>query len=166
METVEAAYDFGINPHKRTPNEEDTQKVSFIHLELSFLVYIFTWIGILLPSIFLELLLYKIKKHRIRKAKIKQQKRLSFVSFLSFFQYKKIIFLHFYRETLRSQAEAKLFKMRHDFLNYLLNLANKIDQQKPTYFSKFLVNKIKKSQDHQKQKQNKSTQDKPKLAKF
>ena len=47
-------HNFNINPNKRTQLEEDTMKVQFKHLELSFLVYTIVIGSIVIPSIVLE----------------------------------------------------------------------------------------------------------------
>ena len=66
-DVFKAAYDFKINPHKRTPEEEDTTKVGFRHLELSFQFYILIWSLILIPSLFFEMFLAKLMEQILKK---------------------------------------------------------------------------------------------------
>ena len=56
--TVEKqAFDFNVNPNKRTQKEEDTAKVQLQHLELSFLIFLAVIISILVPFFLAEVLM-------------------------------------------------------------------------------------------------------------
>ena len=48
-------YDFKVNPNKRTQREEDTTKVQFQHLELSFQIYLTCFVAILIPTFLAEI---------------------------------------------------------------------------------------------------------------
>ena len=49
------AYDFTINPHKRTGDEEDNMKVQFQHLELAMLIYLIVLVSVVIPSLLMEI---------------------------------------------------------------------------------------------------------------
>ena len=50
------AYDFKVNPNKRTGYEEDTMKVQFQHLELAMLIFVIILASIDIPIFLMELL--------------------------------------------------------------------------------------------------------------
>ena len=70
------AYDFKINPNKRTKADEKLAKVEFKHLELTFLVQLIICVGILIPAILFELIAKKIKRAMfVCKTIIKEKRR-------------------------------------------------------------------------------------------
>ena len=63
-------YDFTLNPNKRTQHEEDTAKVQFQHLELSFQVFLFVLLPILSLTFLAELGRYRfVKKWKVTHGK-------------------------------------------------------------------------------------------------
>ena len=50
------AYNFKVNPNKRTGYEEDNMKVQFQHLELALLLYLITSVSISIPTFLMEIL--------------------------------------------------------------------------------------------------------------